>query len=179
MEKESNGNPFRNANVGNYVKFGRYPQTKEGEVRPVEWQVLAREDNKALVISRYGLDAKRFDVSSNNWDNSEIRKWLNGEFYNSVLRRRLVSNFLIRTMCFCSAGKRPGSILQIEMQGNARPPLMQRQRVLVSIMTVIVGGGCVLLVLLVVALSITSTSTAASTVTLPTMIAVLCDPLYG
>ena len=84
MEKESNGNPFRNANVGNYVKFGRYPQTKEGEVRPVEWQVLAREDNKALVISRYGLDAKRFDVSSNNWDNSEIRKWLNGEFYNSA-----------------------------------------------------------------------------------------------
>ena len=63
-----------------------------------------------LVISRYGLDAKRFDGSSNNWSggrvgsggysfwrsvadlygvdrgseirSSEIRKWLNGEFYN-------------------------------------------------------------------------------------------------
>ena len=33
-----------------YVKFGRYPQMEDGEVRPVEWQVLARENNKALVI---------------------------------------------------------------------------------------------------------------------------------
>ena len=76
-------NPFKNANVGDYVEFGRYPQTAEGEVRPVEWRVLARENNKALVISRYGLDAKRFGTS-NNWDSSEIRQWLNGEFYNSA-----------------------------------------------------------------------------------------------
>ena len=81
--KSSGSNPFKNANVGNYVKFGRYPQTMEGEVRPVEWRVLAIENNKALVISRYGLDSKRFG-SSNNWDGSEIRKWLNGEFYNST-----------------------------------------------------------------------------------------------
>ena len=79
---ERNGNPFINAKVGDYVKFGRYPQTAEGEVRPVEWQVLSKENGQMLVISRYGLDAKRFDGGSNNWGNSEIRKWLNGEFYN-------------------------------------------------------------------------------------------------
>ena len=82
--KSSGSNPFKNAKIGDFVKFGRYPQTAEGEVRPVEWQVLARENNKALVISRYGLDAKRFDGSSNNWSKSEIRRWLNGEFYNST-----------------------------------------------------------------------------------------------
>ena len=46
---------FERANVGDFVKFGCYPQTVKGEVRPVEWQVLARENNRALVLSRYGL----------------------------------------------------------------------------------------------------------------------------
>ena len=79
---ERNGNPFRNAKVGDFVKFGRYPQESGNESQPVEWQVLSRENGQMLVISRYGLDAKRFDGSSNNWEKSEIRKWLNGEFYN-------------------------------------------------------------------------------------------------
>ena len=72
------------ANVGDYIKFGNYPQTAEGGEQPIEWQVLSKENNKMLVISRYGLDAKRFDGSSNKWQNSEIRKWLNGDFYNTA-----------------------------------------------------------------------------------------------
>ena len=77
-------NPFKNANVGDYVEFGNYPQTVNGDIQPIEWQVLAKENNKMLVISRYGLEAKRFDGSSNVWKNSEIRKWLNGDFYNKA-----------------------------------------------------------------------------------------------
>ena len=79
---EKNGNPFRNAKVGDFVKFGRYPQKLGNESQPVEWQVLSKENGQMLVISRYCLDAKRFDGSSNNWEKSEIRQWLNGEFYN-------------------------------------------------------------------------------------------------
>ncbi len=75
---------FKNAKVGDYIKFGNYPQTSSGQNQPIEWQVLSKENNKMLVISRYGLDAKRFDSSSNNWSNSEIRKWLNGDFYNKA-----------------------------------------------------------------------------------------------
>ena len=75
---------LKNAKVGDYVKFGNYPQTEEGDIQPIEWQVLSREGNKVLVISLHGLDAKRFDEDSNNWANSEIRKWLNGEFYNKA-----------------------------------------------------------------------------------------------
>ena len=77
-------NPFKNARIGDYVKFGSYPQTSNGQVQPIEWQVLSIENGKMLVISRYGLDAKRFDPSSNVWKNSEIRKWLNGDFYNKA-----------------------------------------------------------------------------------------------
>ena len=76
--------PFKNAKVGDYIKFGNYPQTAVGGILPIEWQVLAIENNKILVISRYGLDANRFDGGSNNWRNSEIRKWLNGDFYNKA-----------------------------------------------------------------------------------------------
>ena len=88
-EKTSNtSNPFINAEVGDYVKFGNYPQTAEGKEQPIEWRVLAKENNKMLVISRYGLDAKRFDDDSNVWANSEIRQWLNGDFYNKVFTEK-------------------------------------------------------------------------------------------
>ena len=75
---------FANANVGDYVEFGNYPKSANGNIKPIEWQVLSREENKMFVISRYGLDCKIFDSSSNDWKNSEIRQWLNGDFYNKA-----------------------------------------------------------------------------------------------
>ena len=82
---ENNALPeFERANVGDFVKFGRYPQESGTEPQPVEWQVLSKENGQMLVISRYCLDARRFDVSSNDWGKSEIRKWLNGKFYKST-----------------------------------------------------------------------------------------------
>ena len=76
-------NPFKGANVGDMVNFGRYPQTAAGDVQDIEWRVLAVKNGRVLAISRYGLDARRFDDDSNVWNSSEIRGWLNGEFYNS------------------------------------------------------------------------------------------------
>ena len=106
LSSQSSSNPFKSAKIGDYVKFGSYPQTSDGDIQPIEWQVLSIENNKMLVISRYGLDckcfdsysnvgfrqgimptgldAKRFGPNSNLWKNSEIRKWLNGDFYNKA-----------------------------------------------------------------------------------------------
>lgn len=67
-------------NVGDYVEFGRWPQDLNGTVKDVEWRVLAIEEGTALLVSRFGLEAKRFDGSSNEWEDSELRQWLNGEF---------------------------------------------------------------------------------------------------
>ncbi len=86
-------NPFKEAQKGDEVEFGRYPQTAEGEVQPIKWLVLSRDDeNKQLLaISVDGLDALRFDDDSdgsttNVWEKSVIRGWLNGDgFYNRVL----------------------------------------------------------------------------------------------
>ena len=73
-------NPFRGAKVGDFVKFGRYSQTSEGGVIDIEWRVLAVENGRVLAISRYGLDVRPFGAS-NAWADSDIRGWLNGEFY--------------------------------------------------------------------------------------------------
>lgn len=73
--------------VGNYVTFGRYPQTKAGKDKtPIEWLVLARDGNKALLISRYGLDAQPYnkDNTSVTWETCTLRTWLNGMFYNKA-----------------------------------------------------------------------------------------------
>lgn len=77
-----------------YVKFGTYPQTSLGTDRtPIEWMVLEEDDKKALLLSRYGLDAnilfgklqceegeKREGI--NTWERSDLRRWLNDKFIN-------------------------------------------------------------------------------------------------
>ena len=73
--------------VGNYVSFGTYPQTKAGnDATPIEWLVLARDGDKALLISRYALDAQPYnkDYTSVTWETCTLRTWLNGTFYNKA-----------------------------------------------------------------------------------------------
>ena len=73
--------------VGNYVTFGEYPQTTAGEdMTPIEWLVLARDGDKALLISRYGLDAQAYNKhnTSVTWETCTLRTWLNGTFYNKA-----------------------------------------------------------------------------------------------
>ena len=73
--------------VGNYVTFGHYPQTSEGnDSTPIEWLVLARDGNKALLISRYGLDAQPYNTKWGyiTWEQCTLRTWLNGTFLNKA-----------------------------------------------------------------------------------------------
>ena len=70
----------------NSVKFGRYIQEPKGFPEPIEWQVLARENNRMLLISKYVLDCKAFDPNGNNkWVNCSLKKWMNGQFCNTML----------------------------------------------------------------------------------------------
>ena len=54
----------------------------------IEWIVLEidKENKKALLFSKYILDMHAFDKKSDNitWENSEIRRWLNEDFYNEA-----------------------------------------------------------------------------------------------
>ncbi len=73
--------------VGNYVTFGHYPQTREGnDSTEIEWLVLARDGNKVLLISRYGLDTKPYNDywADITWEKCTLRTWLNGTFLSKA-----------------------------------------------------------------------------------------------
>ena len=72
--------PHGNVKVGDTVKFGEYNKAD------VEWIVLAKSDNKALLLSKQIINCEAFNEAtlSNNWSSSSIRSWLNKEFLNSV-----------------------------------------------------------------------------------------------
>lgn len=71
--------------VGDTVTFGTYPQTEAGtDNTPIEWLVLACDDDKALVISKYALDCVQYNKQyiKVSWENCSLRGWLNNDFYN-------------------------------------------------------------------------------------------------
>lgn len=67
------------------VKFGSYEQDGiDNGTEAIEWYVIAREDGKALLFSRYILEGamyKEYDNSEDiTWENSDLRRWLNEDF---------------------------------------------------------------------------------------------------
>jgi len=83
-----NKEKLKNANVGSYVTFGAYEQDNNNSngKEDVEWLVLAKEGSKVLVISKYALDAQRYNTSHTGvtWETCSLRKWLNGTFINNA-----------------------------------------------------------------------------------------------
>ena len=76
------------AKAGDYVVFGSYEQdhnTDNGK-EPIEWLVLAREEDRLLVISRYALDSKQYNQGVNGvtWETCTLRAWLNRDFLNAA-----------------------------------------------------------------------------------------------
>ena len=83
------------------VNFGSYPQSDaSGNTKdPIEWIVLERQNDKALLLSKHILDCVKYYNSynqNNNWSNSNYRRWLNNDFlylsFNNNERNSLVDN---------------------------------------------------------------------------------------
>ena len=74
--------------AGQCCTFGAYEQdnnTSNGK-EDVEWIVLAKENEKALVISKYALDCQQYNSTYTDvtWENCSLRKWMNGTFLNNA-----------------------------------------------------------------------------------------------
>ena len=72
---------------GDYFKFGSYYQKSGNKKTPIEWLVLKKSGAKMLLISRYGLDYKKYHneyVKDITWENCDLRKWLNEEFLRNA-----------------------------------------------------------------------------------------------
>ena len=74
--------PVRTYEPGDIVAFGRYPQDPTGTEHAIEWLVLEVQDECALLVSRFGLDAKPYHTAREGvtWERSSIREWLNDSF---------------------------------------------------------------------------------------------------
>ncbi len=86
---------------GNYVTFGHYPQTSGGsDNTPIEWLVLARDGNKVLLLSRYGLDAKPYNTeyADITWEKCTLRTWLNGTFMNKAFTSQEQAGILLTSV---------------------------------------------------------------------------------
>ena len=92
-----------NVNNMDSVCFGQYPQNNETNdfKEALEWIVLIKEEGKALLLSKYIIDCKRFNKEVKegcceyNYANSSIREWLNNEFYrltfNNLEKESIIS----------------------------------------------------------------------------------------
>ena len=63
----------KSAEPGEVITFGQ-----------PDWIVLSVEGGKALLLSEKVLESKRFDSSSNDWETSEMRAYLNNAFYDAT-----------------------------------------------------------------------------------------------
>ncbi|MBE6587308.1 MAG: TIR domain-containing protein [Ruminococcaceae bacterium] len=79
---------LKNIKIGDCFEFGVYEQdnnTSNGKEK-IEWYVLDVKDDKALVISTYGIECKPYNTECINitWGSSTIREWLNGAFLDTA-----------------------------------------------------------------------------------------------
>lgn len=79
---------IKEANVGDIIYYGSYEQDNNisNGKENIEWRVLAKENNRILVISDKALDCKPFNETKENvtWRTCTLRKWLNDDFFNSA-----------------------------------------------------------------------------------------------
>ena len=76
------------AQVGDTVLFGTYEQddkTNNGS-EDIEWFVLAKEEDRVLLLSRYALEGQPFNADSTDttWETCSLRKWLNSDFLTTA-----------------------------------------------------------------------------------------------
>lgn len=99
---------MRKAAVGDKITFGTYEQDNDTSngAEDIEWLVLAKENNKILVISDKVLDSQPYNEKrqSITWEQCSLRKWLNDSFLNAAFseeERALIQNTTV------SADKNP------------------------------------------------------------------------
>lgn len=90
-----------NSSVNDYtIEFGSYPQDGVSDMakQPIKWLVLEKVNGMALLMSLDILDCKQMysmtkeqaqatdysDASVYSYENSDLRRWLNEDFYNKA-----------------------------------------------------------------------------------------------
>ena len=80
--------------TGSVVEFGHYEQdgrSSNGQ-EPIEWIVLDRSGNSAMLLARYALDSMAYHDGYSSvqvtWSECSLRTWLNNSFYYAAFSDR-------------------------------------------------------------------------------------------
>ena len=89
---------------GDVITFGTYEQDNnlDNGAEAIEWLVLNRDGNKALVISKYCLEQMPFNntLAPVTWENCTIRKWLNNDFFNTAFSADEKTSVLVSNISY-------------------------------------------------------------------------------
>ena len=83
-----------------YVEFGQYFQEDAEHKTPISWVVVAKDEGKLLLLSRYALDYREFHHERIPvlWESSDLRSWLNTSFLEEAFseeeRARIVPTLI-------------------------------------------------------------------------------------
>ena len=72
-----------------YYNFSDGSDVTNGEtyyfkVEPIRWRILSESDGSAFILADGIIANKAYNAGNNNYKNSDIRAWLNGEFLNTA-----------------------------------------------------------------------------------------------
>ena len=75
-------------NIGDTIEFGSYFINDSDKKEPIEWIIVDKNEEikTELLISKYALERKKYNdvYASTTWQKSDLRKWLNSEFYSEA-----------------------------------------------------------------------------------------------
>lgn len=89
--------------IGESIFLGSYEQDNEPEngKEPIEWVIIGESETGYWVRSKYVLDYKYFHHEKEkglSWETSDIRAWLNGEFYEESFTDAEKAQILLTTV---------------------------------------------------------------------------------
>lgn len=87
---------------GDMITFGHYEQDNDmnNGAEAIQWRVLAREGDKALVITEHNLDTEPYNTSGTavTWEGCYLRSWLNNDFLNAAFTQAQQDAILTTTL---------------------------------------------------------------------------------
>ena len=101
---ESNGKWYADVENGgeNYrgVKSTQSGTATWFKYEPISWTILEEKDGKALILCDMIIEAMAYDsAKDNNYENSDIRAWLNADFINTAfsdLQKEIIATTLVK-----------------------------------------------------------------------------------
>lgn len=85
-ETTEKGDNMNSEIAENELNFGKYYTNNNKDLEPIEWIQLDEKNGQKLLITKYAIDSVPFNNKKEavSWDKSDIRKWLNDDFYNTA-----------------------------------------------------------------------------------------------